>query len=64
MPGRREPFWGFRVACDVSAPAPQAVETKPATPAMQDAEARLKEKGLSRRMGYFLLPEEAQFIRY
>ena len=55
---------GFRIACDVSAPTPQVVETKPATPDMQDAEARLKEKGLTRRMGFFLLPEEAQFIRY
>jgi hypothetical protein len=57
----------------MSAPPPRVVETAPAQPATpaapaatgtQDVEARLKEKGLTRRMGYFLLSEETQFIRY
>jgi hypothetical protein len=42
---------------------PSVVQTPPTTDTHSD-EARLKEKGLTRRMGYFLLPEEAQFIRY
>ena len=49
--------------CEVIAIAP-VVDATPASLDLKQIEARLKEKGLTRRMGCFILPEEAQFIRY
>ncbi len=74
VPGFRYGSVGFRVLlvladtaaerAKMSSVAPKVVETAPATIGVQDVEARLKEKGLTKRMGYFLLSEEIQFIRY
>jgi hypothetical protein len=76
-PGFRHDSVGFRVLLVLSETAagrarpsgdlPRVAETAPEAPSGRiatDVEARLKEKGLTRRMGYYLLPEEPQFIRY
>jgi hypothetical protein len=55
---------GFRIVCEVSSAAPKLANATATSVAMQEAEGRLKQKGLNRRMGYFLLPDEATFIRY
>jgi formylglycine-generating enzyme required for sulfatase activity len=72
------PVWtqnsgGFRIACDVKIATPPHVEptpraespvsTKP-TPEGQDPLTQLAKKGLVKRAGYFVLPDEAPFVRY